>query len=60
METADAARVPRGPWLRWQEHAITPPPFAYELAWNDEGTQAFCLRRHLGVQFHPEATARIA
>ena len=38
---------------------MTPPPLSYELAWNRDGTQAFCLRRHLAVQFHPEATAQL-
>ena len=38
---------------------MTPPPLSYEMAWNQDGTQAFCLRRHLAVQFHPEATAQL-
>ena len=38
---------------------MTPPPLSYELAWNRDGTQAFCLRRHLAVQFHPEATTDV-
>ena len=59
VESADHARVPQGPWLTWQEQAMTPPPLSYELAWNRDGTQAFCLRRHLAVQFHPEATAQL-
>ena len=28
---------------------MTPPPLSYEMAWNQDGTQAFCLRRHLAV-----------
>lgn len=59
VTTADADRVPAGPWMSWHEDALTPPPLAYELASNAFGTQAFCLRRHLAVQFHPEATAAI-
>ncbi len=59
VESADPARVPQGPWLTCQEQAMTPPPLSYELAWNRDGTQAFCLRRHLAVQFHPEATAQL-
>jgi GMP synthase-like glutamine amidotransferase len=38
---------------------LTLPPLAYELATNAYGVQAFCLRRHLAVQFHPETTAEI-
>jgi GMP synthase-like glutamine amidotransferase len=59
VATADADRVPAGPWMSWHEDRLTPPPLAYELASNAFGTQAFCLRRHLAVQFHPEATAPI-
>jgi GMP synthase-like glutamine amidotransferase len=59
VATADADRVPAGPWLAWHEDGLRPPPLAYELASNAFGTQAFCLRRHLAVQFHPEVTADI-
>jgi len=59
VETVDAERVPSGPWMAWHEDGLTPPPLAYELARNDTGVQAFCLRRHLGVQFHPEVTPEI-
>ena len=43
----------------WHEDGLRPPPLAYELASNAFGTQAFCLRRHLAVQFHPEVTPDI-
>ena len=59
VETSDEDRVPSGPWLAWHEDGMTPPPLAYELARNAAGIQAFCLRRHLAVQFHPEVTAEI-
>jgi GMP synthase-like glutamine amidotransferase len=59
VATADAERVPAGPWMSWHEDGLTPPPLAYELASNAAGTQAFCLRRHLAVQFHPEVTTEI-
>jgi GMP synthase-like glutamine amidotransferase len=59
VATADADRVPAGPWMSWHEDRLEPPPLSYELASNAFGTQAFCLRRHLAVQFHPEATAPI-
>jgi GMP synthase-like glutamine amidotransferase len=59
IATADAERLPSGPWMAWHEDGLTPPPLAYELAANAVGTQAFCLRRHLAVQFHPEVTPAI-
>jgi GMP synthase-like glutamine amidotransferase len=45
--------------MSWHEDGLTPPPLAYELASGAAGTQAFCLRRHLAVQFHPEVTREI-
>ncbi len=48
--------VPTGPWLAWQHDVITLPPAATLLAGNRLGPQAFQVSRHLGVQFHPEAT----
>ena len=60
VETADAARIPAGPWIAWHEDGFELPAGAHELARNAYGLQAFSLRRHLAVQFHPEATAEIA
>ncbi len=48
--------IPGGPWLTWQHDVITLPPVATLLAHNRLGPQAFRAGRHLGVQFHPEAT----
>jgi GMP synthase-like glutamine amidotransferase len=59
VETADAEHLPAGPWLAWHEDGFTLPPLAYELAANAFGVQAFCLCRHLAVQFHPEVTPAI-
>jgi GMP synthase-like glutamine amidotransferase len=59
VDTADADRLPQGPWLAWHEDCFTLPPLAYELASNAFGVQAFCHSRHLAVQFHPEVTAAI-
>jgi GMP synthase-like glutamine amidotransferase len=59
VETYDPTRVPPGPWLALHEDAITLPPLAYELASGPSGPQAFTLDRHLGVQFHPEATSTL-
>src|SRR5262249_9185542 len=52
----DESRLPRGPWLAWHEDVIAIPPLASELATSPSGPQAFCMGRHLGVQFHPEVT----
>ncbi len=52
--------VEPGPWLVWHLDVMTPPPGGRELAWSDVGTQAFSHGRHLGVQFHPEATVESA
>jgi GMP synthase-like glutamine amidotransferase len=59
IDSADAEHVPAGPWLAWHEDGFTLPPLAYELASNAFGVQAFCLGRHLAVQFHPEVTPAI-
>jgi GMP synthase (glutamine-hydrolysing) len=48
-----------GPWLAWQEHVISLPPKAHLLAHSPLGPQAYSVRRHLGVQFHPEVTPKI-
>lgn len=48
--------IPVGPWLHWQQHAITPPPGSRLLARSTRGVLAFGSGRHVGVQFHPEAT----
>jgi GMP synthase-like glutamine amidotransferase len=48
--------IATGPWLAWQHDVITLPADAVQLAHNRLGSQAFRLGRHLGVQFHPEAT----
>ncbi len=48
-----------GPWLAWQEHVISLPPKAQLLAHSRLGPQAYSVRGHLGVQFHPEVTPKI-
>lgn len=60
VATAAPERIPAGPWVAWHEDGFKPPPLADELARNACGVQAFALRGHLGVQFHPEATRAIA
>jgi GMP synthase-like glutamine amidotransferase len=56
VETSQPHRIAAGPWLAWQHDVITLPDTATILAENRFGPQAFQIGRHLGVQFHPEAT----
>src|ERR1700689_5164550 len=54
VESVDPGLVPAGPWLEFHNDRFFPPSEARVLARNDLCVQAFTLRRHLGVQFHPE------
>ena len=56
VDTSLPHLVPTGPWLTWQHDVVRLPAHAQVLAHNRLGPQAFRLGRHLGVQFHPEAT----
>jgi GMP synthase (glutamine-hydrolysing) len=57
--TAEPERIAPGPWLTWHDDEIALPPGARLLAYNDSGVQAFALRGHVGIQFHPEVTPEI-
>lgn len=57
VETSDADIVGPGPWLVWHLDVMEPGPESIAIARTPVGTQAFTHGRHLGVQFHPEATA---
>ena len=59
IESDDPEAIPPGPWLQWHFHRFATPPGATEIARNEVGPQAFRHGRHLGVQFHPEATIEI-
>lgn len=52
--------IPEGPWLHFHYDQLALPPGAVELARSSAGPAAFKLGRHLGLQFHPEATPAIA
>jgi GMP synthase-like glutamine amidotransferase len=56
METSDPAVVPPGPFFEWHVDAITPPDDAIVVARTPVCVQAFTIRNHLAVQFHPEVT----
>ena len=47
--------LPAGPWMQWHYDRFQPPVDASVIA-HEVGVQAFTIRRHLGVQFHPEVT----
>jgi GMP synthase-like glutamine amidotransferase len=55
--TQEPELVGPGPWFEWHYDRWQVPPEARELARNSMASQAFVLRRNLGVQFHPELTA---
>ncbi len=59
IETDVPELVQAGPWLTWHEDLILLPERAREIARSDVGVQAFTAGRHLGVQFHPEATPAV-
>lgn len=59
IETDVPELVQAGPWLTWHEDLIELPERAREIARSDVGVQAFTAGRHLGVQFHPEATPEV-
>ena len=54
IDSVDHDLIPPGPWLEFHNDRFFPPSQARILARNDVGVQAFALRQHLGVQFHPE------
>jgi GMP synthase-like glutamine amidotransferase len=51
-----ASALPDGPWMQWHYDRFEPPADADVIARDEVGVQAFTVRRHLGVQFHPEVT----
>jgi len=59
LDTADASRMPAGPWLDWHEDAFTCPPGAEPLATTEVSLHAFVEGPHTGVQFHPEVTLAV-
>jgi GMP synthase-like glutamine amidotransferase len=57
IESDDPAVVPSGPWLLWHEERFTVPAGGSEVARTAGCPQAFVYGPHMGLQFHPEATA---
>jgi GMP synthase (glutamine-hydrolysing) len=60
VDTALPHLIPPGPWMSWQRDVIAIPPRAQLLAHNRLGPQVFQAGRHLGVQFHLDATPHTA
>lgn len=54
IDTDVPDRISSGPWFEWHFDRFEPPPGSTVLARTADATQAFRLRRHLGLQFHPE------
>jgi GMP synthase-like glutamine amidotransferase len=59
IESSDPAAVPSGPWLLWHQERFTVPAGGQEIARTSACPQAFRHGRHMGLQFHPEATAEL-
>jgi GMP synthase-like glutamine amidotransferase len=57
VETTNTHIVPSGPFFEWHVDAITPPADATIVARTSVCVQAYTVRNHLAVQFHPEVTA---
>ena len=56
VRSDDESIVPGGPWFQWHYDRWELPTDAIEIARNAVASQAFIVRRNLGVQFHPELT----
>lgn len=56
VDSSDESIIPRGPWFEWHVDCITPPADAYVLARTEIAVQAYTVRNHIAVQFHPEVT----
>ena len=56
-ERADG--IPSGPWFHWHYEQLSVPPGGAALAHSEAGPAAFRHGRHLGLQFHPEATLEV-
>jgi GMP synthase-like glutamine amidotransferase len=59
IESSAPDELPEGPWLQWHNEILRVPPGATLLGHSPAGPAAFRHGRHLGVQFHPEATLEI-
>ena len=61
VEPLDGGLIEPGPWLEFHGDQCILPPGAQLLARNEVCAQAYRVRRHLAVQFHPEVdTAQLS
>jgi len=60
IASLDRDAIPPGRWVNFHYESFTLPPGATLLARSAAGPAAFRLGRHVGLQFHPEATPAIA
>jgi GMP synthase-like glutamine amidotransferase len=51
--------IPSGPWFHWHYEQLSVPPGGAALAHSEAGPAGFRHGRHLGLQFHPEATLEV-
>jgi GMP synthase-like glutamine amidotransferase len=56
---SDVDWLASGPWLYYHKEALRLPPGGDRLGAGELGPAAFAVGSHVGVQFHPEATAEI-
>jgi GMP synthase (glutamine-hydrolysing) len=59
IESTDPATVPSGPWMVWHTEQFTVPADGQEIARTGACPQAFVHGPHMGLQFHPEVTAKL-
>ncbi|HEV7585845.1 MAG TPA: type 1 glutamine amidotransferase [Solirubrobacteraceae bacterium] len=59
MQSGEPQLLPPGPWFRWHEDVFTVPPEAREIARSEAAPLAFVAGRSVGLQFHPEADAKL-
>jgi GMP synthase-like glutamine amidotransferase len=59
VETNAPGLIDAGPWFQWHLDRFMLPPSVPVLARTALATQAFCLGRTLGLQFHPELTPAV-
>ena len=59
IETDVPEHLTAGPWFEWHFDRFDPPPGATILARTCHAAQAFRLRGHLGLQFHPELDSEL-
>ena len=60
VDTSRPELIEPGPWLVWHLDIMAAPPGCTAIARTRMGTHAYVHGRHIGTQFHPEATTTSA